>query len=436
MLQLLEQHADVKGVVHCAALGQNAMPGDLDTWKQESQLQSKSLFQILRLLAIRNSKEGKAPVQQVVAASMFGGHFGRTTRFGSSLPLAGSHCGLLKTLSKEWSGLQARAVDFDNQLLESEMARRLVQELQKEGDEVEVGYPEGERMLFQPIEAEFSEEHKEASQLPEDAVVLATGGAKGITSEVCKAMVAPGMTLILAGRSEQIDLELRPEGVTSASFASLKEQGVQVVYHSVDLRKEEDVKGLLEEVYETYGRLDALIHGAGVIEDCSIDQKGLSSFDKVFDTKVDTSFLLYKYLRPASLKLLVFFGSVSGRFGNQGQTDYAAANEVLNRFAWHLSSQWKDTRILTINWGPWSNIGMASDTVMRLLKAQGMAPIGPRMGCDFFLREIQWGQQETAEVIAGSGPWAQEKALVSSDPDFADIFNFTAIGSDGELTEQ
>lgn len=46
-------------------------------------------------------------------------------------------------------------------------------------------------------------------------------------------------------------------------------------------------------------------------------------FDRVFDTKVDSAYILGEHLRPDGLKWIVFFSSVAGRFGNQGQVGTA-----------------------------------------------------------------------------------------------------------------
>ena len=53
----------------------------------------------------------------------------------------------------------------------------------------------------------------------------------------------------------------------------------------------------------------------------------------MFDTKVRSACLLSRKLKLDELSFLVFFSSISGRFGNRGQCDYAAANEVLNKLA-------------------------------------------------------------------------------------------------------
>ena len=63
-----------------------------------------------------------------------------------------------------------------------------------------------------------------------------------------------------------------------------------------------------------------------------------------------------------ALRFLVFFGSVSGRFGNRGQADYAAASEVLNKLAHELDRRWPG-RVVSIDWGPWLTTGMVSPAV-------------------------------------------------------------------------
>lgn len=428
LMHLFKDYSEISSVIHCAPLSKISMPNELKEWKYLTQIQSKSLFQVLRFAALKDEKAIRFPIKKVITTSSFGGYFGRKAKASNGLPSSGGNAGMLKALSKERTGIDIKILDFDNLLLESEIAYRIVRELEHTSDKIEVGYPDGERVIFYPLASEIEDQEKsEVQGLDENSVVLATGGAKGITAEITKSMMIPGMKLIVVGRSKEIDLEATPKGGVDRSFNQLIEQGVEVEYFSVDVKDEKAFKALIEYIYNSYGRLDAVIHGAGIIEDDQIEQKGIDSFNNVFDTKVDTAFLLYKYLRPESLKLLVFFGSVSGRFGNQGQTDYATANEVLNRFAWYLHQKWPNTRTLTINWGPWSTIGMASPMVIRLLKSQGMEPIQTDEGCNFFLREIRQGNNETSEVIAGDGPWGNPDELIVSELELEHIFKQTAI---------
>ena len=57
-------------------------------------------------------------------------------------------------------------------------------------------------------------------------------------------------------------------------------------------------------------------------------------------TKLDGALNLARLLRPEPLRFAVFFSSIAGRFGNRGQSDYAAANEALNKLAIWLDRRW------------------------------------------------------------------------------------------------
>jgi NAD(P)-dependent dehydrogenase (short-subunit alcohol dehydrogenase family) len=236
--------------------------------------------------------------------------------------------------------------------------------------------------------------------LSDNAVILATGGARGITAELVNELAVKGMTVILVGRSSEPAAEAdETDGITDterlrqflirraagrgrtmtpslleqelaglmrvreirAHISRLKDKGVNVEYHAADVCSEEEFGTLIDDIYTRHGRLDAVLHGAGIIEDKLLIDKTEESFDRVFDTKVDSSFILWKHIRPDSLRYFIVFSSVAGRFGNIGQADYAAANEALNQIAWHMHRAWKNTRVIAFNWGPWEEVGMASD---------------------------------------------------------------------------
>src|SRR5690606_1071695 len=161
--------------------------------------------------------------------------------------------------------------------------------------------------------------------------------------------------------------------------------------------------GLIEAIYKTHGRVDGVIHGAGVIEDKRLEQKSDDSFDRVFETKTRSAFTLSRKLRPDSLKFLVFFSSMAGRFGNRGQSDYAAANEVLNKLAIVLDRKWP-ARVVAINWGPWQT-GMVSPEVQRQFAQRGVQLIPPADGARVLDEELRKGTGGEVEIVLGDGPW-------------------------------
>lgn len=427
----------VKGIIHLAALAALPMPDNLNQWRNYTQIHSKSLFQLLQLCADDLQQQGL-----VIAASLLGGYFGRNGG-GKGLVTGGSSTGLLKTLRMEWAKVEGKAIDFDASLTPNQIAEHIINELLLPGGRLEVGYPEGQRTIFHTVAAPLNKAISPQITANSDWVVLVTGGAQGITANIVKEFLLPGMTLIVVGRSPEPDPEspatagienlaklrqillnqakaqgkaVTPKQIEEEikqlkrgraihhNLAQFRQAGASVFYESADV-KSEAFGNLIDHIYLQYGRLDAVIHGAGIIEDKLIVDKSLDSLQRVFDTKVDSSFMLYRHLRPDNLKMIVLFSSVAGRCGNRGQSDYGAANEVMNRLAWQMDRVWQNTRVVAINWGPWDTAGMASDEVKRQFRERGIIPIPLDAGCQFFVEELRYGKKGETEVIAGEGPW-------------------------------
>ena len=238
-----------------------------------------------------------------------------------------------------------------------------------------------------------------------------TGGARGITAEIATALAALHRShFILVGRSPYRRSEEPAETMGIAAGTALKaalldqmrrdgamaaladldtaharivsqrairqtmhriaQVGGRATYRSVDVRDVDAFASLIRGIYDEFGRIDAVIHGAGVIEDKLCRDKTAASFDRVFDTKAASAFVLARELRSDTLKCLVFFSSVAGAFGSRGQCDYTAANALLNGFAAHLDARWPG-RVTAIGTGGrgrergWSRrkCGVSSSTV-------------------------------------------------------------------------
>lgn len=434
-----QQHGPVRAMLHTHGLdiGDAA---DLAAWRAMYHRDLLSLFHALQCIA-------DLPSLRVIAASRLGGTFGRDA-VGRGAAVAGGVNGMLNCVRAEFPGCQARAVDFDGQS-DEEIAAMLVAELLTRSNEPEAGYIGSERFDSVTVEEALTPNPFPHPVTPQSGwVMLATGGARGITAEILEELAGPGMRLVLVGRTsepgaEDIGLATqvsesdvrrhllaaarlrgekpRPVEIDRAlarvltdreiraNLKRLRATGAEVDYVSCDVRDERAFGGLIEGLYDRYKRIDVVIHGAGVIEDRRLSEKTAESFERVLGTKLDPAHILATRLRPASLKLMAFFTSVAGRYGNQGQTDYAAANEALNRLAWQLHRQWTHTRVISVNWGPW-DAGMASEGVKRALRERGMEPIPVAAGRRLFRDELEHGPRHEVELVAGRGPWGEAAA--------------------------
>ncbi|MGH2767789.1 MAG: SDR family NAD(P)-dependent oxidoreductase, partial [Actinomycetota bacterium] len=443
------RHGPMSGLLHLLPLKDPPSFESLDLagWRGRLDLEVKSLLLLGQALA--PDLRGAGGPGFVLAVTRSRGPFEAGGWEGDGFPGQGGVAGLVKTLALEWPGVRCKTVDIAGGLTVSETARTLLGEVRADDNLVDVAYRGRTRMVLRPRQAPLdghacNREKQSALDLSPGSVVLVTGGARGITAELALELARRWRpTLVLVGRTtlpvegeapstigltDPRDLKaalmepirtaggrLSPSEVEAAymrlvrsreiraNLAAIRDLGAIVEYRQLDVRDGEAFTSLIEELYRSYGRLDGVIHGAGIVEDRLVEDKTPDSFDRVLDTKAAGAFVLARALRPESLSFLVFCSSVAGCFGNRGQCDYAAANGVLNTLAGHLDRSWPG-RVVSINWGPWE-MGMVSPELRRRFADRGVPAIAPEAGRLAFWQELARGTKGDAVVILGGGPW-------------------------------
>jgi NAD(P)-dependent dehydrogenase (short-subunit alcohol dehydrogenase family) len=182
-----------------------------------------------------------------------------------------------------------------------------------------------------------------------------------------------------------------------STLQQLESAGSTVDYVSIDVRDTIAFTALLDRLYGEHGKIDGVIHGAGVIEDKGLLRKDVESFKRVFDTKVTPARILADKLKD-NTSFVAFFSSVSSAFGNRGQADYAAANGVLDQIANQLNQR-LEGRVVSINWGPWGGTGMVSASLEKEYGKRGVGLIPPDEGVRAFLQELAMDSSAVSQVV-------------------------------------
>jgi len=352
-----------------------------------------------------------------------GGDFGRSALPADHLPCAGV-AGLLKSVAREHDFANIKIVDLDPKQQADDLASYLLDELLIRDGQIEVGYAMGVRQSLISTPAMLAPSRQSLELGPED-VILVTGGARGITAEIARALARFGSLLILTGRTKLSDEEsaetiacpsahalrqaLATGSMRDAPIAQIEQrcrellaarevqstlhaigaEGGRCVYYSVDLQDGSAVSDLVQYIYQQYGRLDGLVHGAGIIEDKLVSEKSIGSFRRVLETKAGSAIGLVAALGQDT-RFVAFLASVSGVLGNRGQADYAAANDVLDKLAWVLQAR-PGMRALSVDWGPWGGTGMVSPSLARRYRDRGIELIAPDAGVRCFVQELLFG---------------------------------------------
>ncbi|TMQ07133.1 MAG: SDR family NAD(P)-dependent oxidoreductase [Deltaproteobacteria bacterium] len=415
--QIRRRHGSIGGLFHLLPLREDASPAHgIETLRARIDAEVKGLYHLARALAPDLGASAAGACFLVAATST--GTFGSEDVVTGDAPVQGAISGMVKALAHEWPGTCCKAIDLrlDGEPLTP--ARVLLRESQSNGVDVELGYRGSQRIALRAATRELGASAQRAT-IDRSWIVLVTGGARGITAEVARELASRYRpTLVVVGRSSPAPEEssdtarfasrtcerILRERQVRASLAALAETGATVRYVTADVREEAAFGALIDDLYATYGRIDGVVHGAGVVEDRLIEDKDAESFDRVFSTKVASALVLAQKLRPESLKWLAFFSSISGTFGNRGQSDYAAANAFLDRLAAYLDRKWP-ARVVSIAWSPWAlETGMVTAEVRRHLEARGLHFLSVSEGRRIAERELVCGAKGEAEVILGRLP--------------------------------
>lgn len=214
----------------------------------------------------------------------------------------------------------------------------------------------------------------DATAIAVSGACVITGGLGGLGLAVAEWLVRRGAScLALVGRSAANDAQ-------RAAVERLRSGGARVSVLQADVSSGTQVRELLAEVERQLGPVTCVVHAAGLLDDALMQQQSAERFARVMAPKIGGAWNLHTALRERSGATLILFSSVASLLGLAGQANYAAANAWLDALAHYRRARGEPT--LSINWAPWSNIGMAAARVDRgaRLEDRGLASLSPAVG--------------------------------------------------------
>jgi NADPH:quinone reductase-like Zn-dependent oxidoreductase/acyl carrier protein len=204
---------------------------------------------------------------------------------------------------------------------------------------------------------------------------LVTGGAGGLGVKVAEWLVARNARhLVLTGRSA-------PSAEAARAIESMRANGATVTFAQADIAVEADVRRVLGDIAATPYPLRGIVHAAGVLDDGLLAQMNWARFRTVMAPKVRGGWLLHQLTQRDRLDFFVLFSSTSAVLGAPGQSNYAAANAFLDGLAQFRRAQ--GAPALSVNWGAWSDVGMAARLQGRdqsRIADRGIGSITPEQG--------------------------------------------------------
>lgn len=172
-------------------------------------------------------------------------------------------------------------------------------------------------------------------------VAIVTGGNGGIGKGIARGLAAVGSDIVIAARNQTKTDETARE--IKAEF------GVKVLSVSVDVRHEEQIKAMAEQVQSTLGRIDILVNNAGMNIRKMPQDYLASEWDEVLDVNLRSAFLcsqaVYQAMKTAGGGKIISIGSMTSIFGGAKLAPYGTSKGGIVQLTRSLATAWAPDNI-------------------------------------------------------------------------------------------
>ncbi|MBC7964522.1 MAG: SDR family NAD(P)-dependent oxidoreductase, partial [Fuerstia sp.] len=412
-------------------------------WKHRRPAALEAPFRICQLWMQRTIDANQMENASVVAVTQLGGDYGFSGRNVRSIEAIG---GLVKAMLIEaWMrGFRTtpmKVIDVASSMSPQEVSSGVLQELAVPSYDMEIAFrsssrgPEPERFCVQALPAPLVGSALKKS-ITRGGTWIVSGGGRGITAVIAMTLAkkydlklhllgtapvphlsdefvrqvshdrsgvrrgimqeasARGENPVEAWRNTEKAIEV------DATLRECRKQGILATYHCCDVAEFADVEHTIRSIRQQAGPIHGVIHGAGAGQDARFDRKRPDKVEKCLRAKIDGSLALMQATDSDPLEWFVTFGSISGRFGANGHTDYSLANDMMAKIVDRYRSQRPAVRSLTFHWHAWGDIGMATKPEARLaLEMIDMEFMPASEGIAHFMRELEIGGNEPEVLI-------------------------------------
>jgi acyl transferase domain-containing protein/NADPH:quinone reductase-like Zn-dependent oxidoreductase/acyl carrier protein len=275
-------------------------------------------------------------------------------------------------------------------------------------------------IAIDPINARIRSRGSALPSAWSEGAYLITGGMGALGLEVARWMIERGARdLVLMSR--------RGEGAQpDPRVHALRMRGARVVVARGDVSNRADVSAVLDDIAASGRALKGVVHAAGLLDDATLDELTADHLTRSFAPKINGAMHLHELTVGLPLDFFVMFSSVAAFVGSAGQANYAAANACLDALARHRRAN--GLPAISINWGPWSEIGLAAASAARgaRLDDRGLGSLMPDFGLALLGEILKVNPVHVAAMRFDVHRWCEAHAATANMTLFEDLRDGTA----------
>ncbi len=310
--------------------------------------------------------------------------------------------GMFLSLAQEFSSVQFRVVRLDGS---TDLGTAIRGAMDRSRTVIEQIYRAGEAFTQEARISPVPFREEKTLDFGPDDVIVFSGGAQGVTTSIAEIFVPFGCRLVFLGRTmldaavdfrsllefpgdpkEEIASRIRAARPdlseeelvheteragrgfeTIRTVERFRSMGVEASYYSCDVTDAKRTRSVMEGIIRRYGRIDGVVHGAGILKDNFAKQMPPEDFSAVTRVKLDGAWNLYKAASRAGLRFFVCLSSGAAVQGNPGQSNYAAGNRMMSGLMRRLAAGNPSVVFKALMLPPIEGTGMAEDPEIRAL---------------------------------------------------------------------
>jgi acyl transferase domain-containing protein/NAD(P)-dependent dehydrogenase (short-subunit alcohol dehydrogenase family)/ubiquinone/menaquinone biosynthesis C-methylase UbiE/acyl carrier protein len=278
--------------------------------------------------------------------------------------------GFIKSLAKEYPQWQISDLDVDESINAYEIA---TEPAQKNGETIALRNHQRYISLLETTNL-ISKNHR---AFRNNGTYIIVGGAGGIGFTLTRYLLDKyEANVIITGRRELNKTEV----ATIINSMNKKDSCGKIHYIKADITLLDDIKRVVDETKEKYGKINGVFHSAIVLKDATIHTMEKQTLTDVLAPKLIGSYNLFEAFKDETLDFITIFSSAQSFMGNMGQSNYAAACTFKDSYAMYRSNK-VSYPIKIVNWGYWGSVGVvATQEYKKELKEKGIYSIETEEG--------------------------------------------------------
>lgn len=271
----------------------------------------------------------------------------------------------------------------------------------------------------------------------EGRVAVVTGSSRGIGRTLALSLAREGARVVVTGKSET-STERLPGSIHSV-VETIRALGGEALPVRMDVRREEDVEGMVKKTIQAFGRLDVLINNASALWWEPVLKTPPKRYNLMWEVNVRGTYLCCYHALPHLIENgwghVVTMSPPISADPSPGRVAYATTKMGMTRVALGVAAEHKKDNVAsnalwpatliesqaTINWGiedrsRWRSPEILSDATMEILKSEPKALTGRQLVDEEFLRERGWTQEKIdsywlcgtppKKPVRLDGPWS------------------------------